>query len=551
MNVDQERGSSAPRPLPAQAAGRASVARRRARAVVLALVLGLFATGLVFEALARLAFASPDLPLGALGRWLRRPDAYADGNGEDDHWKLVCRLGGPRALEPAPNPDRTVGWTGYRVAPGTYAHQDEQRIGDRRVVLLYGDSFAECATPVETCFQTLLEQSDLGATHALLNYGVGGFGLDQSLLLLKNSIDRHADRRPIVVFSLLVESDFDRAVLGFRCWPKPRFELADGELVPRAPDGLSVPEYLENHPVTFPSYGWRRFLYQQGDFLAAARARWRGDERRAAQKRELGERILAEVAREVESRGIECFVLAFHAEEGALQPFAEMPWRDELLARSCAASGLRLVDTRAFLIEASGGDPAVVAGLYGHGAPLYGHHNALGNRVCFEAIRHGVLGRRGPPDPERFTALRARGGLDPESHVVEGVPLLGRVATLSAADGDPAQRVVESRDPARLVLRGDAAGRTSATIHLDGSARRFSGRLHALTGANESCSNQVLRCIAQVDERVVFDGVVPDPTTPTALDIPLDGARTLTLALSGWRGPGSCSWVAVSDPRLE
>src|SRR5688572_29643210 len=45
----------------------------------------------------------------------------------------------------APYADPRVGWTSYLFAPPDYANLDEAGIGERRVVLLFGDSFAGCS----------------------------------------------------------------------------------------------------------------------------------------------------------------------------------------------------------------------------------------------------------------------------------------------------------------------------------------------------------------------------------------------------------------------
>ena len=95
-------------------------------------------------------------------------------------------------------------------------------------MLLFGDSFCECATPPEECWQGLLERSPLGPRFALVNYGTGGYGLDQVLLLARRVLDRWRGRDPLVVVGILVDDDLDRDALALRNFPKPRFRLADG-----------------------------------------------------------------------------------------------------------------------------------------------------------------------------------------------------------------------------------------------------------------------------------------------------------------------------------
>jgi hypothetical protein len=60
----------------------------------------------------------------------------------------------------APYYDAQAGWTSYQFAPPSYAHVDEAEIGERRVVLLFGDSFACCSGKRErACFQQLMRES--------------------------------------------------------------------------------------------------------------------------------------------------------------------------------------------------------------------------------------------------------------------------------------------------------------------------------------------------------------------------------------------------------
>ena len=54
---------------------------------------------------------------------------------------------------------------------------------------------------------------------------------DQVLLLMQDSIDHYAEDDPVVVFGIVLDSDLERSVLGFRAWPKPRLRLTGGDLV--------------------------------------------------------------------------------------------------------------------------------------------------------------------------------------------------------------------------------------------------------------------------------------------------------------------------------
>ena len=160
---------------------------RKLRNALLTLVLGAVIALGGGELVIRMFLFHPDLSAGGIGQSLRQAGRYANGDSDDDYWKLISAFQGEPALVDASNPDPITGWTDGSITPGTYEHIDEVSIGERRPVLLYGDSFAQCGTPPDECFTALLERSEFAEKYAMLNYGVGGYGLDQIYLLLKNS----------------------------------------------------------------------------------------------------------------------------------------------------------------------------------------------------------------------------------------------------------------------------------------------------------------------------------------------------------------------------
>jgi lysophospholipase L1-like esterase len=92
---------------------------------------------------------------------------------------------------------------------------------------------------------------------AVLNFGVGGYGLGQILLRLE---DRVAVLKPgdTAVIGVLT-TDIDRAVLSVRDAPKPWFELGhDGGLIEHAPEGGDVASWFDAHPVQASMLLWRR-----------------------------------------------------------------------------------------------------------------------------------------------------------------------------------------------------------------------------------------------------------------------------------------------------
>src|SRR5688500_7812247 len=96
--------------------------QRKLRAVLVSLTLGLALAWIAGESAIRLLLFHPRLKSTGLAQELRQPKRFADGNSEDDYWKLEGMLRGLETLPDAPNHDPIVGWTKNSVAPGSYAH---------------------------------------------------------------------------------------------------------------------------------------------------------------------------------------------------------------------------------------------------------------------------------------------------------------------------------------------------------------------------------------------------------------------------------------------
>jgi hypothetical protein len=191
---------------------------------------------------------------------LRDPSAYAvypkddsEDFSNEDYWKLVYRFRNRNNIE---NPQPLLGWWGF-FNRETLEHVDEKQLQARRPVLLYGDSFAKCVDSVR-CFEDILNNdSTFSSDHYLLNYGVGGFGIDQICLLFEETVDRFEN--PFVIFSLLT-TDMDRSMLQFRDAQKPYFEIKGDSLELRGvPIDQSTDEFVKDNPPIIRSYLFNRF----------------------------------------------------------------------------------------------------------------------------------------------------------------------------------------------------------------------------------------------------------------------------------------------------
>ena len=84
---------------------------------------------------------------------LRNPGLYASET-SDDYWKLYYRLDG--FYKPPKNPQPVLGFIS-RFDRITLDHDNIDSLKNKRPVLLYGDSFAQCIDTVE-CFQHILNR---------------------------------------------------------------------------------------------------------------------------------------------------------------------------------------------------------------------------------------------------------------------------------------------------------------------------------------------------------------------------------------------------------
>lgn len=153
----------------------------------------------------------------------RQPELYADYYTDDLYWHLHQTW---REEPVAFTPHEELGWLG-NFAPEDFRHYEEPTLKGRRPIVLFGDSFSAC-TPDVQCFEDIMEQdSILSQDFAVLNYGVGGYGIDQIMMLMEHVLPLYPDA--IVILGMMT-LDIDRAHLRLREAPKPKFDVVNGEL---------------------------------------------------------------------------------------------------------------------------------------------------------------------------------------------------------------------------------------------------------------------------------------------------------------------------------
>jgi hypothetical protein len=259
---------------------------------------------------------------------LKEPGQYASVY-SDEYWKLtwLWKTDSP----PPKHPHPLLGWYG-NYSPSNFMHWEYGNMWKKRPVLLYGDSFSQCV-PASQCFETILNaDSAFSANHYLLNYGTGGFGLDQILLLCKETA--HKFEKPFVVFGLLT-SDLDRSILKMRIGQKPYFEESGDSLrLAGIPISENTDSFFKANPPRIKSYLWRKLIFSQFNFLNwRINPRVRGDLYYEAKIRSLNEKILEEAIAHLKNLNVDFTFLIFHHEDRFMTSDESGNWRDTFLLR--------------------------------------------------------------------------------------------------------------------------------------------------------------------------------------------------------------------------
>ncbi len=318
---------------------------------------------------------------------LRNPGFYSDYLNEDNYWKLYYMFGGD--FKPPENPHPLLGWIG-NFDRTTLKHEEREQAGLRRPVLLFGDSYAACIGNV-SCFQDILNHDSLfSKDHFLLNYGVGGYGVDQIYLLLKNVVGMYDD--PFYIFSLM-NYDLDRTPMSFRIGQKPVFEIQNDSLILKnIPVNNNADLYLKENPPDISSYLYRRFLYSDlnllGDSINKKLKKW---DYYNDQKRILNDKILSSAVAELRNKRHDFMFVVFHYIVPGEDEFSvenTSNWRDVLMRDFLDQNDIPYIWSKDVIMK----DPAYNGSNY----DLYmqadnGHPTTYLNRLISDEIKQKVL----------------------------------------------------------------------------------------------------------------------------------------------------------------
>ena len=276
----------------------------------------------------------------------RDPSLYADFLSDDDYGKLYYRFGGK--YKPPKHPHPLLGWVDL-FEGNSYRHNATDEVGNRRPVLLYGDSFARCSGGKfgDKCYQFILNyDKSSGADFFLLNYAVGGYGFDQIFLLFKNSIDNYSN--PLVVLSLMTQ-DLDRSILSVKTAQKPFFEISEDQLVLKGtPIDPNPARFYAEHPPDVTSYLYRLWLYQDGRPWRL-RQMLRGTEEKKRKKLQINEKIFLGIIEELKRRRLPHVFLIYHRKNEV--NMKESNWRDKFIKRNLRQQNVPFISSKEVILR--------------------------------------------------------------------------------------------------------------------------------------------------------------------------------------------------------
>lgn len=270
-----------------------------------------------------------------------------------EYWKLRYHFGQDSDFPPPKEPLPELGW-GHVFFRGCYMHKELfKKDYNKRPVLLYGDSFAMTVNAAESFQDILNVDTTFNKEHYFLNYGIGGYGVGQIMMLMERTA--HKFHRPFVVFSLLT-TDMDRTILPWRTGQKPQFdvdEAADSLVIRNLPID-SVPEHwMEENGPGITSYLFRRFLYSKLNFLPhIINGRSRANEYYSNHIKRTNAKVLKRAVNHLNGLDLDYVVMVFHHREDILKSEGEVDpdWREKFIKEQLEKLDVPYIWTRDLIL---------------------------------------------------------------------------------------------------------------------------------------------------------------------------------------------------------
>ncbi len=481
---------------------------------------------------------------------LREPQRFARNSSDDLYWQLAWNFESPELRGQAPNYDPMLGWKSDKILEPDWRHSREDELGSRRPILFFGDSYVACMTPSEECFEGLFATTELADRYLVLNYGVGGYGLDQIDLLIEGAIDRWLARNPIVVIGVMIDDDLDRSSLTFRVWPKPHMRIVDDQLVVDQVPAPGTPANDAYHQLPTTSWGWRMLVH------GSRRLPWNGPEVRGTTEQEnakvaLNRKILERLTAALQGRKVEFFYVLFHYEPSVLHP-SVAGWRSQFLRSTLDQLHAPWVATNSFMADAANNDPKVVASYFGGTNRTLGHFNALGNRVAFLALLDGLKRFAGVPVSDAVIREIRENREKKLLHVerFDEKVLRGKSAGVRYEFGRY-REFPDVADTERLCVRVGEDGPTEVHWKLERRAHGFTARLEMYPGPGDApnCGKAAVHFIADGVELASFTIARGEPEASVRVD--LKDRENFSIVVDDAGDGSQCDTIVLLAPKLE
>lgn len=310
---------------------------------------------------------------------LRQAWHYADGNFDDDFWKLAFLFRAGQSAQRVGHIDPELGW-----APESSPDNPLGLISDtpyrleniQRPILFYGDSFVAGATPVHDRIPQVLDR--MLPDRSVLNYGVGGYGIDQIYLRFSRTAGEF--EKPLVLIGILTR-DLDRSILAIRTGQKPYFDIeADTLVIRNTPILSTTSEYIDKNPPHIDSYFLRFVLFRLRPLLPKTWFdRLLGYDQKHLKKLQVNRRLLAAFKDESEASGLQLYTVIFFSRH----ELEEQGEREQFLKSTLKELEIPHFDTKDLLLDYMARTGSSQQDLY---YEENGHPNEKGNKVIAEGI---------------------------------------------------------------------------------------------------------------------------------------------------------------------
>jgi len=311
--------------------------------------------------------------------FFRNPRLYTGWLDDDDHWKLRYQWRAPtkhvEVFGYVIDPD--LGWAPPASAKnplGILAEQPYQAAPEQPAVLFYGDSYVHGMPPTPIAQRVPQQLDGLLPDHPVYNYGVVGYGIDQTLLRYRKT---HAGfENPYIILGIFTVN-IDRAFLKVREAPKPYFDIEDEQLqlkgVPVAPD---MESWLDDNPLTMKSF-LLAFLTQKYRLFAG---NYQVSELAYKQqaKKKLARKILEAMVADAKNNEHPLLVVLFYPK----WEFNYTGWRETLLRNVLDEYDAAYIDTKALFLNQVE-EPKDIEKFYDH---RHFHLNELGGEIVAKEI---------------------------------------------------------------------------------------------------------------------------------------------------------------------